>query len=299
MMSRYLKTRVAAFFVFLVLLVFAVPLHGQAQSGKSCLFKVTSSGNTIYLLGSMHMMKESVYPLSETIEGAFRKSSHVVFEVEASEIDSPQVQELVIRKSIFTDGNTLGKVLKPATYEKLKEAVKPLGLDIAQLDPLKPWSVAMALAVLKMNELGFSPETGVDRHFYKKAVDAGKKISGLETMELQLDVMDGLPMELQEMLMNQTLDDLADMGKTVDEMMIVWKNGDMDRIEKMITDSFKSYPELYNVIFVQRNKNWASQVEVLLAQRETSFVVVGAGHLIGRDSLPDLLRRKGYAVEQM
>ena len=301
MIHRNLRTHVAALFAFLLLLVFAAPLHAQEQSGKSCLFKVTSSGNTVYLLGSVHMMKESVYPLSGTIERAFQRSANAVFEINMEEMEknSSQTQEMIMRKSVFTDGNTLGKVLKPATYVKLKEAMKPLGVDIAQLETLKPWSVAMALVVFKMNKLGFSPEAGVDRYFYKKAVDAGKKISGLETMEWQLSLMDGLPMAQQEMLVNQTLDDFADMGETVDEMMVAWKSGDMNKIEQMIAGSFQTYPELYDALFVQRNKRWVFQVEALLTQKKTSFVVVGVGHLIGQGSLLELLRRKGYTVEQM
>ena len=299
MMHHYFKNRVVALLTFLLLFVFAVPFNAQGQSGKSCLFKVTSSGSTVYLLGSVHMMKESIYPLPETIEKAFQRSSGVVFEINMEEMDSPQAQEVFMRKSIFTDGNTLGKVLKPATYEKLKGAIKPLGLDISQLETLKPWSVAMALVVFKMNQLGFSPATGVDQYFYRKAVNTGKKVSGLETMEWQLSLMDGLPMAQQEMLVNQTLDDFADMGKTVDEMMAAWESGDMSKVEQMIGDSFQSYPELYDTLFIQRNKRWVFHVEALLTQKKTSFVVVGVGHLIGQDSLLELLRRKGYAVEQM
>lgn len=299
MMHRYLRTPVTVLFAFLLLFVLAVPVHAQGQAGKSCLFKVSSSGGAVYLLGSVHLMKESAYPLSGTIERAFQRSSDVLFEINMKDMDSPQTQEIVMQKSVFTDGNTLGKVLKPATYEKLKEAIKPLGLNIAQLEALKPWSVSMALVVFKMNQMGFSPETGVDRYFYKKAVDMNKKISGLETMEWQLGLMDGLPMAQQDMLVLQTLDDFAEMGKTVDEMMDAWKNGDMNKIKQMIVDSLQAYPELYDTIFVQRNKRWVFRVEELLAQKKTSFVVVGVGHLVGQDGLPELLRRKGYTVEQM
>ncbi|MDR2862020.1 MAG: TraB/GumN family protein [Syntrophobacterales bacterium] len=299
MIRHYLRTYVVALFAFLLLLVFTAPLHAQEQSGKSCLFKITSSKGTVYLLGSMHLMKESVYPLPETIERAFQESSDVVFEINIGEMESPQAQEIMLRKSLFTDGRTLSKVLKPATYEKLKEAAKSLNLDVVQLDSLKPWSMAMALVVIKMNQLGFSPEAGVDRYFYRKAVNAGREISGLETMEMQLNLMDGLSMAQQDMLVSQTLDDFADMGKTVDDMMIIWKNGEMDKIEQMITDSFRDYPALYNTLFVKRNKRWASQVGALLAQKKTIFVVVGAGHLVGKNNLLELLRRKGYTVEQM
>ena len=297
MIHHYLRTRVVA--LFALLLLFAFPLHAQGQSGKSCLFKVTASGNTVYLLGSVHMMKESVYPLSGAIEKAFQGSSNTVFQINMEEMDSPQAQEIIMRKAIFTDGNTLGKVLKPATYEKLKEAIKPLGLDIVQLETLKPWNVAMSLVVFKMYQLGFNPEAGVDRYFYKKAVDANKKVSGLETMEWQLGFMDGLPMAQQEMLVAQTLDDFADMGKTVDEMMSAWKDGDMNKIEQMIVGSFQAYPELYDTLFIQRNKRWVFHVEALLAQKKTSFVVVGVQHLIGHGSLLELLRSKGYSVEQL
>jgi len=300
MMHHYLRTtRVAALFAFLLLFVFIVPFHAYGQAGKSCLFKVTSSKSTVYLLGSVHVMQESAYPLSGAIEGALQKSSDVIFEVHLGEMDSPKAQEVIMQKSFFTDGNTLRKVLKPATYRKLEEAMQPLGLNAAQLDQLKPWSVAMALVMFKMNQLGYSPEAGVDRYIYGKAVAASKKVSGLETIEWQLGLLDGLDMAQQDMLVSQTLDDFTDMVKTVEEMMTAWKNGDVNKIEQMIAGSFQAYPDLYDTLFSQRNKRWLSKVEDLLAQRKTSFVVVGVGHLVGRDSLVDLLRRKGYTVEQL
>jgi len=295
MMRHYLRTRAVVLFAFFLLFVFSAPLYAQKQSGKSCLFKVTSSGGTVYLLGYVPLMKESMYPLSGTIERAFQRSSNVVFE--ANDESPANTRKMIAHKSIFTDGNTLGKVLKPATYERLKEAVKPLGLNVVQLEMLKPWSVAISIVELKLNQLGFRPgEQGVEQYFYKKAVDMGKKISYLETVEWEIGFLSGLPMAQQEAFLNQSLDDdFSD----VDEVMAAWESGDIKKIEQMISDSLQAYPELYDTLFVYRNKRLVFHVDALLAQKKASFVIVKVGHLVGQGNLLELLRRKGYVVEQM
>jgi len=274
-------------------------LYAQGQGGKSCLFKVTSQGGTVYLLGSIHFMKESNYPLRQTIERAFGTSSNVVFEVNMAEMDSPDTQVLMLSKSIYNDGNTLENSLQPAVYRRLGEKAGEFGLNMEMFDRFKPWSVAMTLIGLKLNQLGFDPAKGLDRYFYAKALASGKRTFGLETMAYQIGLFDSLSMREQEMLVQQTLDDFDTMESEMGEMLLSWTNGDVVHLESMLLKSFGDYPGLYQKFLVRRNRNWLSQIDVFLSQKKNWFVVIGAGHLLGQDGLVNLLRRKGYAVEQM
>jgi hypothetical protein len=299
MTGNRLKKIVLPLVMIFVLLMPGSALCAQRQSGKSCLFKVTSRGGTVYLLGSIHFMKESNYPLRETIERVFRASSNVVFEVNMADMDSPDTQVLMLSKSIFNDGNTLENNLSPAVYRRLGEKAGEFGLDMEMFSRFKPWSVAMTLIGLKLNQLGFDPAMGVDRYFYAKALASGKRTFGLETMAYQIGLFDSLSMREQEMLVRQTLDDFDTMESEMGEMLLSWTNGDVGHLESMLLENFGDYPGLYEKFLVRRNRNWLSRIEVFLNQERDWFVVIGAGHLLGPDGLVNLLRRKGYTVEQM
>jgi hypothetical protein len=299
MFTARLKRLAICLTVVFVLLVFSSTLCAQGRTGKSCLFKVTAPGSTVYLLGSIHFMRGTSYPLKETIERAFAASSNAVFEVNMAEMDSPDTQVMMLSRSVFTDGNTLGKSLSPAIYRSLGEKVGEFGLDVKILDSFKPWSVAMTLIGLKLNQMGFDPAKGIDRYFYAKAQAAGKRTLGLETMGYQIGLFDNLSLREQELLVEQTLNDFDTMESEMGEMLRSWTNGDVGNLENMLLKSFVDYPELYQKFLVRRNRNWLSQIEGFLGQKKDSFVVIGAGHLLGQDGLVNLLRRKGYKVEQL
>jgi hypothetical protein len=101
------------------------------------------------------------------------------------------------------------------------------------------------------------------------------------------------------MLVRQTLDDFDTMESEMGEMLLSWTNGDVGHLESMLLENFGDYPGLYEKFLVRRNRNWLSRIEVFLNQERDWFVVIGAGHLLGPDGLVNLLRRKGYTVEQM
>jgi len=284
--------------VFLLLLCGSTP-QAQGKAGKSCLFRVTAPGSMMYLLGSIHFMRETSYPLNDTIERAFATSSNVVFEVDMATMDSPDTQAMMLSQSVFTDGNTLEKSLSPATYRSLAEKTEQFGLNVKMLDNFKPWSVAMTLMGLKLNQLGFDPNKGVDRYFYAKARNAGKRTFSLETLQYQIGIFSGLSLREQDWLVEQTLNDFDTMESEMGEMLQSWTNGDVGNLERMLLKSFVDYPSLYQKFLVRRNRNWLSQIELFLGQRKTWFVVIGAGHLLGQDGLVNLLRAQGYTVEQL
>lgn len=284
--------------VFLLLL-FGSTLYAQGPTGKSCLFRVTAPGSTVYLLGSIHFMRETSYPLKDTIERAFAASANAVFEVDMATMDSPDTQALMLSKSVYTDGNTLESNLSPATYRNLAEKTGEFGLDVKMLNNFKPWSVAMTLMGLKLNQLGFDPTKGIDRYFYAKARTAGKRTFGLETLSYQIGLFDTLSPREQNLLVEQTINDFDTMESEMGEMLRSWTNGDVGNLERMLLKSFVDYPSLYQKFLVRRNRNWLSQIELFLGQRKTWFVVIGAGHLLGHDGLVNMLRAQGYAVEQL
>jgi uncharacterized protein YbaP (TraB family) len=264
---------------------------------RSCLWKVTSRDSTVHMLGSVHLLKKDAYPLNRTIESAFNGSQTLLLEVNLDEMTSHEVQQLILSKGLLADGKTLPEVLSKESLVLVKERIDALGLQLEAVQRLKPWLLTMTLALAKLQQLGYDPAHGIDKYFFDKAKGQRKEILALETAEFQINLLDSLPPKTQEAALLQTLKELDMMEKEFDAIVQAWKIGDTKRLEDSLLESFKEYPEVYQKIVSERNKNWIPKIEELLERRGNTLLVVGAAHLVGPHGVVELLRNKGYVVE--
>lgn len=181
----------------------------------------------------------------------------------------------------------------------VEKRAKELGMDIQALNRLQPWFVALTLSALKLQTLGFDPNYGIDQYFAEKAKKEKKEIVALETWEDQINLFVGMSQESQELLLLRTLRDLEVMEKELTRIVRSWTVGDVRTIETLLLESFKEYPQVYRRLISDRNKNWLPKIEKLLDQDENYIVVVGAGHLVGKEGIIALLKEKGYSVDQL
>ena len=269
-----------------------------AAENPQILWKAQSSQNTIYLAGSIHVLQKHHYPLHQAFDDAFNESSRVMFEVDLDGLSSPLAQMNMLRKGLYLNGETLPKVLSPESYATAKGNLTRLGLNIEDFHRMKPWMTATAVMALELQKLGFESAHGVDRHFFEKAQAAGKDIQGLETVEFQLDLFDKLPLLIQEQFLLQTLEDLKTLDTQVSQMVKAWKHGNAQELETLLV-GMHEYPELNQVLVVNRNNDWLPHIEQALQEKEPVFIVVGALHLLGKEGLIAALKEKGYEVEQL
>jgi uncharacterized protein YbaP (TraB family) len=271
----------------------------QIRSSKNCLWRIQSEQNTVYLMGSLHLLKKENYPLHKEIEKAFEDSKVLVLEVDLGEANDPRTQQMMLMKGMFTDGRTLEKAIDEKTYDLAKMKLGELGVDIAPFNNFKPWFFATTLVTIKMQALGFNPELGLDAYFFKKAKQSGKKVIGLETFEYQLGLLDKMSASNQELMVEQSLLELDLIEKEMGSLVQAWSSGDTKGLEDTLLLSFKDFPELYNSLIISRNKKWLEDIESFLRERDHYMIIVGAGHLIGEKGLVELLKKKGYSVEQL
>ncbi|HWP57680.1 MAG TPA: TraB/GumN family protein [Candidatus Acidoferrales bacterium] len=269
-----------------------------ARQERSSFWRVRSGKGTVYMLGSVHLLKPEHYPLSPAIEKAFASSARLVLEVNLDTVNAEGVQQAVLARGRLEPGQTLRSVLRPASYALLKQQAEAMGVPLQALETLKPWLVALTLTTVKLRQLGYDPEHGIDRYFLRKAKEQNKQILGLETLEFQVGLLDQMTPRLQELFLLQTLEDLDVLEQQFARLVDAWKQGDAAGLEKILMASFKEYPEVYERMVVDRNRKWLAEVEKLLEGDESALVVVGAGHLVGKEGLIELLRARGYAVEQ-
>lgn len=286
----------------------ALALVGAALSGqfdklsaqeKSFLWKAQGSENTVYILGSIHLLKRESAALKPLVQEVFSKSKRLVFEIDLLKEGPDKVQQLLMQKGVNLDGKMLPQQLSPETYELARQKAGELGIDIKLLAPLKPWVVALTMVVMQLQKLGYDPSLGIDHQLAQRAKQENKPVSGLETAEFQMDIFNELTAPQQDMFLRQSLQEMDQLEKAVDDMVGAWNSGDVARGERLFLDSIRAYPELKDKVLDARNRRWIPQIEQLLKQNQDVLVVVGTAHLVGKSGIVELLKDRGYRLEQM
>ncbi len=295
------RSRLSRIFSVLVFVFLAIFVRGAlAQSQKSFLWKVQSKTSTVYVLGSLHFAKKDIYPLNQKIENAFDQSDSLVVEANVNDIKKIDIQKLMER-AVYPDSDTLEKHISTETLELLKKEAGGFGIPLELLNKQKPWFLAMTLVSLESIKLGLDPNLGIDHYFLSKA-EGKKKILELESTDYQINLLSSFSDKDQELFLIYTLKDLRIMDQEVTQLTQAWTSGDTKNMESLLTKSL-SEDERLSVIFekliFERNRRMVSKIEDFLRTKETYFVIVGAGHLVGSQGVIELLRGKGYLIEQL
>lgn len=316
-MVKNFKFFLLVFCFFFYLAAVIIPLEGSGYqlgpapayrfeesrgSGKPYFFwQVEGKNNKAYILGSIHVAKEGIYPLSREIEEAFKQAEVLAVEVDLSRVDELDVAVRLAPRAIYRDGTTLKDNLSSDLYYRAGQQLKDMGIDIETFVFYQPWFLALNLASQALFELGFCPDWGVDNYFLRRAKKNGKKIKSLESLEYQISLFADLPHDLQELFLFSALTEIETIERQINVLFDAWEKGNKRRLETILQRGLRRYPELkpfYEKVFYQRNRNMVSQIAGYLESGKVHFVVVGAGHLVGQEGIIQLLRKKGYHLTQ-
>lgn len=298
-----IKKIVSSLLIFVFLFLFNSFISVQSaisNTQKNFLWKVQSKTNTLYILGSIHFLKKEMYPLNKKIEDAFDKSEVLVVEANINDIGQIDIQKL-LETAFYSGNDTLEKHVSRETYELVKKEFAGLGIPLELINKQKPWFLALTLTSLELVKLGFDPNYGIDNHFLSKATGR-KKIKELESLDYQINLFSKFSDDDQELFLLYTLKDINVLGQEVDKLMQAWTSGDTKSMESIISKSITEDRKMlliYEKIIYERNRNMAVRIEEFLRAKEIHFVIVGAGHLSGNKGIIEILRGKGYHVEQL
>ncbi|AWH29809.1 MULTISPECIES: TraB/GumN family protein [Stenotrophomonas] len=278
-----------------------------AESGASkppvpLLWKVTGAGDArLYLLGSFHLLTAQDYPLSADVEKAFDASQRVVFELSPEDMQSPQLASRMVQAATRTDGSELKRDLDEATWQKLQAFAASNNLPLAQLQGMKAWFVGLTISVGQMQKMGLDPALGLDRHFMERAQKTGRRTAGLEDIDTQISMLDGMSATEQRQMLAEALDEVAKGDAQARQLHDAWRRGDERLLwNKMAVEMRQQYPQLYQRINTGRNDAWVPKlVPYLQAGQGGTLVVVGGLHLLGSDGVVEKLKAKGYKVERV
>jgi uncharacterized protein len=272
-----------------------------AQEARSILYRVEgASGATVYMLGSIHLLSADAYPLPQPVQRAYADAERVYFETSLDSLMSRQ-QEMAMR-GMYPAGKSLRGEIPADLYAKVEAAapnLASLGVTMPVLDRMEPWMVALLFQSVEWQKAGITAEHGVDMHFSGRAKQDGKPVGGFESVDFQLGLFDDMSAEEQAAFLRQSLDDLSGTTEQMRRVVAAWRAGDAAAIDAIMNESMDEAPALYARMLTDRNAAWVPQIEQMLRGADDVLVVVGAAHLVGENSVVEMLRQRGYAVEQL
>jgi len=276
----------------------AAPQPTDAHDADPALWVVRDADTTIYLFGTIHVLRPGLSWFDEAVKSAFDRSGQVMLEM--VEPDAATMQRIVEASGVTPPGAPgLTGMIPSAKRAAYLKAVTGLGLSPATLDRYRPWFAAVNLSLLPLVKAGYDPANGPEGVITAAAKAAGKPVAGLETAEQQIGYFSGLSDTAQMEFLTSTVDELPKATAELDEMVADWAKGDPAALAALMNDDLKSSPEVANVLLYQRNARWADWVKARLATPGTVFVAVGAGHLAGARSVIEDLEAKGVKVERV
>lgn len=287
--------------LLLVMTLLAWPLPSsmaQAQSSSS-VWLVSKGDNQLYMGGTLHLLSARDYPLPVPFDVAFAAADTLVFETDIGALDSAQVQARLQSMVMLPAGTTLQASLSAQTYEALRRYLAATGMDVRAFNQIKPAMVAMVISLLELQRLGLG-EAGVDEHYYRQGLLAGKSIGWLESLDEHLAYVASMGEGYEDDFLRYTLDDMENVEPMVDSMVASWRSGDMAALDEHTVQPMREvFPAVYATLLVERNHNWLPQIERMLVTPEVELLLVGVAHLAGEDGVLQMLRHKGYRIEQL
>ncbi|MBF0103015.1 MAG: TraB/GumN family protein [Desulfobacterales bacterium] len=269
---------------------------------RKCFFwKITIGNNTVFLIGSMHLMRKDMYPLPDKFENAFLMSPIMVFEINLEEANAQELKQYVHSLGLYPAGETIWKNISQNTQKKLLEKLSEIKFPINVAERIRPWLLSMMLedTSKKDNNSKLQQALGLDVYFFQKAKQEGKKIIFLETTRDQIDCSAKLPAREQEFLLKDALRKQPMKGEIpLHDVIELWKSGDADTLEFHYRKHHKKQMKIYQNIIINRNRTWLKKIEELFQLSKNVMIVVGGGHVGGPDGLVQLLSDKGYQIVQ-
>lgn len=302
-------------------------------ASKGFLWEIKSGDNKVYLLGSIHLADYDIYPFSSKMIKAFNESDVLGVEVDILD-NTTDVNMLLIQYGTYQDGTTLKDHVSEETYQKTIKVAASYGYTEDMISVFKPWAIFTMFSAVSNTSTGSIDEAatasslGIDMKFIIDAYLYGKPIVELEGYDLQLKMLNSFSDKLAEFLLDSTMDSLLALSEgystggseTVYDMLDYWHRGDVEGFMNDVAPILKTsdlpetielseedreiltlLEEYYYKVFTERDRKMAEKIDRFLKGEgnTTYFVVVGSGHYISDYSVIDILKEKGYEINQI
>ncbi len=214
-------------------------------------------------------------------------------------MEKPEYMEKLMRAATYSDGTTLRQHLSYTAYSKVEAFCKEKDYPFAQYQIFRPWMLAMTLTLSEMSRIGAESNYGVDYFFNEKAKIDRKMLGALETVDQQISFLLMMDSSMGNEQIIETISELRQIETKGPDILNAWKKGDEARIELLNLKELKDYPKLHQALILDRNRKWINDIEGYLNSSVNTMVIVGVAHLVGDNSVVDLLRKRGYKVAKL
>lgn len=269
------------------------------EAATTSVWKVSKGEDAVYVGGTIHILPVSEFPLPAAFTETYEKSDTLVFETELPDPTDVGAQQKMIEAMAYTDESTLKDKLSAETFTALDQYLSMFGANAEQLSRFKPGLVATMLITMEAQRVNMGGE-GVDAYFTQLAKRDDKPREYLETIDFQLNMLANMGVGEEERFISETLSTLPEFKEIMRSTINAWREGDSEAIETLVIDTFKrESPSSFDDVFTKRNQNWVPQIEAMFGDDDKEFVLVGAGHLVGKGNVLELLESKGFKIEQL
>lgn len=280
--------------------VFVLSLLGSLTAhAASPVWALHGEKNTVYLAGSIHLLKAGESQLPPGFDTAYEDAEALVMEVDLDDLDPTEAQSWMMEHATWEEGKSLLQALGPERHERVAVESQRLGIPIEGLSQFEPWMIALTLVQLEYMQLGFDPEQGVEKQLERRAREDEKEITGFETLPEQLGLLDSMSDEDQAKFLELTVNELKNVERETDVLLAAWRKGDMSKLDSLLTEEYDRFPGLYRTLVTDRNQRWMPQLQRLLEEDDDYLVVVGALHLVGKDGLLEMAKARGFKARQL
>ncbi len=267
---------------------------GSARA-EPALWEVTGGESTVWLFGSVHLLPEGGFTVGDELAEALGEAERLCLEIDTGAEDEAATSAVTLARAVDPEGRDLFELLG-SDADDVRDAAEEAGVPLEALAMFEPWFAGLTVSVLALQAHGYDVQHGVEQIIQAEARDAGLPSCGLETLDGQLGLLDGLPDTLQKEILMQAIEEAGSIESLIEPMLDAWRRGDEAGLERSLEEDFEGYAELAEVLIYRRNERWAGQVSKMLEDDEDVLVVVGAMHLVGDRGLPALLAERGYRV---
>ena len=274
--------------------------HGsEGHAAHPAVWKVSKGASTVYLFGTIHALPPHFEWETGAIRTAIARSDKLVLEAVIDQDPNKSAQALLRLGTATTRLPPVADRVAPRFRPRLAAMIARSQLPAGTLDGLKTWAVGMVLFGPSIAKLGVSSADGVEEQLKAEFRAAGKPIEGLETLDQQLGFFDTLTEPQQRAFLESVLDDKSDDASDFGKMIGAWSHGDERGIAATFDKDMTSSDALRTVLIQRRDAHWADAIVARLATPGTQLVAVGAGHLVGSDSVQAMLAKLGYVATRV
>ncbi|WP_033925184.1 TraB/GumN family protein [Sphingomonas sp. 35-24ZXX] len=262
------------------------------QDINPAMWVVRDKDTTIYLFGTVHVLRPGLNWLKDDVKTAFDASDELVLEV-LEPSDPTAMQTIVNTLAANPQGTTLRSLLTPPVLAKYEKTLGTLNIPPVALDQYEPWFAGVTLTTVPLLMKGYDLNSGAEKLLTSAAKAQGKPLGQLETIEQQLGIFDSLGTKEQIEFLDVTLDGVPEVTTQIDLLVDAWGKGDLATLDKLLNEGMESYPGLYDALLTNRNANWVKWIKARMDKPGTVFMAVGAAHLVGKDSVQAQLATAG------